>query len=51
MTRYKILRHVTRVADLALDDFYDKGGDVYDWQLKARRIQARRWRKLKQQLV
>ena len=47
MGRTKILSRATRLADLSLEDFYDSIS--YEWQLRARRLQARRWRRLKQQ--
>lgn len=38
-----------RRADPDIDDL--QPGINYNWEYKARRLQARRWRKLKQQLV
>ena len=49
MRRMKVLSTVTRLSDLVFEDFYDSVAN--DWQRKARRLQARRWRKLKHQLV
>jgi len=37
------------VHDLTFEDLY---GDIsQDWEYKAKRLQARRWRKIKQQLA
>ncbi len=49
MSRNKILHQPTRVADLSFDELY---GDISrDWKLKAEKLRAKRWRRLKQQLV
>ncbi len=47
MKKFKILTKPTRLTDLHFDDFEEDD----DWQLKAERLQARRWRKLKQELA
>lgn len=47
MTRTKILTQPARIEDVAFEDFYDSISQ--DWEDKARRLQARRWRKLKHQ--
>jgi hypothetical protein len=48
MKKFKILTKPTRVSDLSLDELYeDTEGD---WELKAERLQTRRWRKLKHQM-
>lgn len=44
-----IVSQPTRVSDLTFEDLID---DVStDWEGKAMRLQARRWRKLKRQMV
>lgn len=49
MSRNKILHQPTRVGDLSFDDLY---GDISrDWQNRAEKLRARRWRKLKHQLI
>jgi hypothetical protein len=47
MKKRKLLTKPTRLSDLSLNDM----GDTESWQIKAERLQARRWRKLKHQLV
>lgn len=49
MKKKKVLTGAARIQDLSFDDLYDEMQD--DWRLKADRLQARRWRKLKQQLI
>jgi len=50
MTRTKIISHSVRLSEMALDDFYDDL--IYDpAEGKAHRIELRRWRKLKHQLI
>lgn len=49
MRRMKILTTPTQVENLPFEDLYEN--ITSDWQLKARRLQARRWRRLKHQLV
>ncbi len=48
MKRFKILTKPTRLSEV---DFDNLDEDQDDWRLKAERLQARRWRKLKQQLI
>jgi hypothetical protein len=48
MKKFKILTTPTRLTDLSFDDFDE---DDSDWHLKAARLQARRWRTLKQELA
>lgn len=48
MKRHKVLTKPTRLNDVDFDGLFE---DVDDWRLKAERLQARRWRKLKQQLI
>lgn len=49
MKKFKILTKPTRVSDLSFDDLYDEMSS--DWELKAERLQTRRWKKLRQQLA
>ena len=42
----KILTRPTRYSDLSFDDLYEDISD--DWEIKAARLQARRWRKLRE---
>ena len=48
MKRHKILTKPTRINEVDFDGLFE---DVDDWRQKAERLQARRWRKLKQQLI
>jgi hypothetical protein len=47
--KYYILTQPTRLSDLTLDELDDDDG--YAWRDKARKLQTRRWRKLKHQLA
>jgi len=47
MTKFYIVKNPTRVTDLD-DELFDDG---VDWREKARKLQARRWRKIKHQLI
>lgn len=49
MKKFKVLSKPTRLSELSFDELYDEMSN--DWELKAERLQARRWRKLKHQLV
>lgn len=50
MKKSKILSKPAQVSDImSFDDFYDELSS--DWELKAERLQARRWRKLRQQVA
>lgn len=49
MKKFKIITKPTRVSDLSFDEFYDEMSS--DWELRAERLQNRRWRKLRQQLA
>ena len=42
-------RHPLPVLNRIYDSWYEEGNS--SWQEKAQRLQARRWRKIKQQLV
>lgn len=44
-----IINRPMQVTDLSFDDLYDEISD--NWQQKAERLQIRRWRKLRQQLL
>lgn len=48
MTKYYILSQPARLSDLTLDDM---DGEEAGWRDKARKLQARRWRKIKHQLA
>lgn len=50
MRKNKLLTQPIRLADLSFDDI-DDDNTTDDWRLKAERLQARRWRKLKQGLI
>jgi len=45
MKRSQIITKPTKISDITFDDLYDEIS--HDWQLRARRLQARRWRTLK----
>jgi hypothetical protein len=47
--KYYILTRPSRLSDLSLDEL--DAGDLSGWREKSRHLQARRWRKLKHQLV
>lgn len=47
--KYYILTQPARLSDLTLDDLEDD--ENYAWRDKARKLQTRRWRKLKHQLT
>lgn len=49
MTKYYILTQPTRLSDLSFDELDD--GDDKSWRDKARKLQVRRWRKIKHQLA
>lgn len=47
--KYYLIRKPTRLTDLDYEEFY---ADDYDgWREKSRRMQARRWRRIKHQLA
>lgn len=48
-SKYYILTQPTKLSDLTLDDLEDD--DDFAWRDKARKLQTRRWRKLKNQLA
>lgn len=50
MKKYTILSKPTRVSDvMSFDDLFDEMSS--DWELKAERLQTRRWKKLRQQMA
>lgn len=49
MKKFKVLSKPTRLSELSFEELYDEMSN--DWELKAERLQARRWRKLKHQMV
>lgn len=49
LKKYYILTQPTRLSDLSRDDMDED--DNLAWREKSRRLQARRWRKLKHQLI
>jgi len=49
MTKYYILAQPARLSDLTLDEYEDT--QDLAWRDKARKLQARRWRKIKHQLA
>jgi hypothetical protein len=50
MKKFKILSTPARVSDvMSFDDLYDEMSS--DWELKAERLQTRRWKKLRQQTI
>jgi hypothetical protein len=48
MKKFKVVTKPTRITDLSLDDLYD---DDYDWRVKAEQLQARRWKKLRHEMM
>jgi hypothetical protein len=49
VSKYYILTRPSKLSDLSLDDL--DTDDLSGWREKSRQLQARRWRKLKHQLV
>lgn len=47
--KYYILTQPSRLSDLKLDDLDDDAN--YAWRDKARKLQSRRWRRLKHELA
>lgn len=48
MKKFKILTQPTK-RDASFDDFYE--GIADEWELRAQRLQERRWRKLREELA
>ena len=49
VSKYYILTRPSKLSDLSLDEL--EGDDSLGWREKSKQMQARRWRKLKHQLV
>jgi hypothetical protein len=49
MKKYYIVTRPTRLSDLTFDELEDETNSK--WREKARQLQARRWRRIKQQLA
>jgi hypothetical protein len=49
MSKFYILTRPSKLSDLSLDEL--DGDDTSGWRDKSRQLQARRWRKLKHQLI
>ena len=49
VSKYYILTRPQKLSDLALDELEDD--DVSGWREKSKQLQARRWRKIRHQLV
>lgn len=47
--KFYILTRPSKLSDLSLDDFDE--GDASGWREKSRQMQARRWRKIRHQIV
>lgn len=48
--KYYILTRPAKLSDLAIDEIDDSYSE-YGWREKSRQLQARRWRKIRHQLV
>lgn len=48
MKKYYIITKPTRLSDLTLDDLDDND---FSWRQQSRQMQARRWRKLRNQIA
>ena len=51
INRSYILTRPARLSDLSFDEIDDEYDDTDSWREKSRRLQARRWRKIRHQLV
>ncbi len=49
MKKFKIISKPTRVTDISFKDLYDDFSS--EWELKAERLQERRWRKLRREMA
>lgn len=49
--KQQLPRQPIQLADIIYLDWWNDVDDNHTWHEKARRLQARRWRKIKQQLV
>lgn len=48
--KYYILTRPVKLSDMSFDEI-ESGYDDEDWREKSRRLQARRWRKIRHQLT
>jgi hypothetical protein len=48
MKKYYIITKPTKLSDLTLDDLDDTD---YSWREQSRQLQARRWRKLRHEMI
>lgn len=44
MKKQHLINRPTKISEISFDEFYE--GISQDWQLRAERLQARRWRSL-----
>jgi hypothetical protein len=49
--RYYILTRPAKLSDMSIDEIDDQYDDNFGWREKSRRLQARRWRKIRHQLA
>lgn len=49
MGRNKILHQPIRISDLSIEELYDDVGQ--GWEHRAEKLRAKRWRRIKQQLL
>ncbi len=49
MKKANVLKNPTRLTDLSFDDLYEEISS--DWELKAERLQVRRWQELKHKMA
>lgn len=49
LSKYYILTRPSKLSDISLDEL--EGDDLSGWREKSKQMQARRWRKLKHQLI
>lgn len=48
-TKYYVIKQATPLSELTYEELYED--TTADWQEKARKLQIRRWRKIKHQLA
>lgn len=48
-SKYYVIKEPTRLSDLSYEELYDDTDE--SWRDKARKLQARRWRKIKHQVA
>jgi hypothetical protein len=51
MKKYYILTRPVKLSDMSFDEIDSEYDDDGDWREKSRRLQARRWRKIRHQLA